>query len=100
MSSIMKIDDKGNKLWYFNDQLHRDNDLPAIEKANGSKAWCLNGVLHRENDLPAVEKADGTKEWWLNGVEAPWLEESLKTKSHLDETLNINIDTHKSKIKI
>ena len=30
---------------------------------NGNKAWYLNGELHRE-DGPAVEYADGYKAWW------------------------------------
>jgi len=32
----------GNKLWYLNDKLHRE-DGPAIEYANGDKEWYLNG---------------------------------------------------------
>ena len=33
---------------------------------NGDKYWYRNDQLHRE-DGPAVERADGDKEWWLNG---------------------------------
>ena len=32
---------------------------------NGDKEWWLNGKLHRE-DGPAYERPDGTKKWWLN----------------------------------
>ena len=65
-NSICETDEFGNKRWY-NDkgELHRENDLPAVEWTDGSKAWCLNGKLHRENG-PAVEYANGTKAWWLN----------------------------------
>ena len=31
----------------------------------GNKYWYLEGELHRE-DGPAVEYPDGTKEWYLN----------------------------------
>ena len=55
----------GDKCWYLNDQLHRE-DGPAIERANGSKDWCLNGKVHRV-DGPAVEWADGYKAWYLDG---------------------------------
>jgi hypothetical protein len=35
---------------------------------NGNKRWWLNGKVHRE-DGPAIEWKDGDKEWWLNGEE-------------------------------
>ena len=60
-----EIDKDGNKRWYKNGELHRD-DGPAIEWANGSKGWYKNGLLHRD-DGPAIEGADGTKEWWVDG---------------------------------
>jgi len=53
----IKIDEYGNKFYYLNGQLHRNNDLPAIEWADGTKSWWVNGKLHRENDLPAIEWA-------------------------------------------
>jgi len=45
---IPHIDTYGTKRWYNNKyQLHRDNDLPAIENVNGNK-WCfLNGTCVR-----------------------------------------------------
>jgi hypothetical protein len=61
----VQVDDDGNKFWYINDKLHRE-DGPAVENANGSKYWYLNGDLHR-TDGPSVEYADGSKEWYLNG---------------------------------
>ena len=59
------VDDNGNKRWYSNGKLHRE-DGPAIEWANGYKSWYINGKRHRE-DGPAVERADGTKCWCING---------------------------------
>jgi len=56
--------DDGDKFWYLNGNLHRE-DGPAVERADGTKFWYLNGSLHRE-DGPAVEYADGSKEWYLN----------------------------------
>ena len=61
----VKVKDDGNKFWYLNDKLHREEG-PAIEYASGSKCWYLNGKLNRE-DGPAIEYANGDKSWWLNG---------------------------------
>lgn len=55
------------RLYQKNMNIHRDNDLPAVEYADGSKEWLVNGVNHRNNDLPAVESACGTKAWYKNG---------------------------------
>ena len=66
--SICKVDQYGNKFWYNSKgELHRENDLPAIEYASGGKSWYLNGKYNRENDKPAIECAIGDKEWRLNG---------------------------------
>ena len=62
---IVKVDDKGDKLWFLNGNLHRE-DGPAVEYANGNKYWYFNGKLHRE-DGPAVEYVDDYKAWYLNG---------------------------------
>ena len=65
--SICKVDQYGNKFWYNSKgELHRENDLPAIEYADGRKSWYLNDKLHRENDLPARELVNGDKFWYLN----------------------------------
>ena len=94
------VDDDGDKYWYVNGELHRE-DGPAVEHADGGKEWYLNGNLHRTDgpaleyadgdkywyvndklhrtDGPAVEYADGTKEWYLNGkelTEAQWREQT------------------------
>ena len=57
----------GTKCWYKNNQLHRDNDQPAIIYSSGSKHWYKNGQRHRDNDQPAVIFPDGTKRWYKNG---------------------------------
>jgi len=61
-----RIDYDGNKRWYVNGKLHRE-DGPAIELKNGSKYWYRNDKLHRE-DGPAIEFANGSKHWYLNGI--------------------------------
>jgi hypothetical protein len=57
----------GDKEWYISGKCHRGNDLPAIEWAHGDKFWYISGKLHRDNDLPAVEWADGNNAWYKNG---------------------------------
>jgi hypothetical protein len=59
------IIEDGNKYWYLNDQLHRE-DGPAIEHVSGNKAWYLHGQLYRE-DGPAIEYTNGDKDWYLHG---------------------------------
>ena len=79
--SICKTDEYGNKYWWLNGMLHRE-DGPAIEYTDGAVSWYLNGQcylrinksgtkywllnekLHRE-DGPAIER-DGFIEWYLN----------------------------------
>jgi hypothetical protein len=58
----IKIDQGGNKYYYWNDKLHRE-DGPAIEFVNGDKEWFFHGKYHRV-DGPAIELASGHKEWW------------------------------------
>ena len=62
-----KTNSFGDKVWYLNGKLHRE-DGPAAECANGRKEWCLNGKLHRE-DGPAIEWSNGEKLWYLNDKE-------------------------------
>ena len=61
---ICKTDGNGNKRWYLNGQLHRE-DGSAVEYVNGYKAWYLHDQLHRL-DGPAVEHANGEKSWWYH----------------------------------
>ena len=83
--NLPTISPNGDKRWYLNGKLHREDDRPAVVSvdgtkewwvdgkcqrsvsANGDKAWYLNGRLHRDGDKPAYERADGLKEWWVNG---------------------------------
>jgi len=51
----------GNKEWYLNGKLHREDGPASI--INGNKKWYLNGKLHRE-DGPAIEYANGDKSWY------------------------------------
>ena len=96
----VKVWPNGNKHWYLNGLLHRE-DGPAIEFANGSKEWWLDGYQHRE-DGPAVEYSNGHKSWHLNGElhreDGPALEftngdkewylngKQLTEKEHQDQT--------------
>jgi len=41
-------------------------DLPT-EFPNGDKMWYKNGKLHRENDLPAIEYKNGDRVWFIDG---------------------------------
>ena len=41
--------------WYRNGELHRDDDNPAVVRANGTKYWGKNGKLHRDDDKPAIK---------------------------------------------
>ena len=62
-----EIDEHGNKYWYLNEYLHRE-DGPAIETPYGLKEWWLHGKRHSK-DGPAVVYADGRKEWYLEDEE-------------------------------
>jgi len=62
---MVKVFDNGNKHWYLNGKLHRE-DGPAIECVDGDKTWYLNGKRHRV-DGPAIEASDGYRAWYLNG---------------------------------
>ena len=52
-----EIDAFGNKRWYLNGLLHRE-DGPAIEYADRTIAWYKNGERHRK-DGPAVIYPNG-----------------------------------------
>ena len=64
----------GSRRWLRNWKLHRDGDLPAIERADGTREWYRDGKLHRDNDKPAAEYADGSRDWWVNGkLQREWI---------------------------
>jgi len=73
------IDEWGNKEWRNKaDQLHRENDLPAVIWKNGTKAWWVNGKQHRDNDQPAAICWNGTNVWFIN-------DELVKIESNKNE---------------
>lgn len=55
------------KFWKLNGEVHRGDDLPAIEYASGRRDWYLHGKRHRERNRPAIIHADGSEEWWEHG---------------------------------
>ena len=61
----------GIKIWYKNNNPHRDYDLPAtIIERNGiiRKIYMQHGKKHRDNCLPAVVDSTGYLAWWINGI--------------------------------
>jgi len=54
-------------VWRLDGKLHREGDLPAVERSEGHKEWWLNGKLHRENNKPAKILSNGSKLWFVNG---------------------------------
>ena len=64
---VFSVNNKGDKWWYFNGRLHRENG-PAVEwLIGGRKSWYLNGKRHRVNGPAIEDKWD--KRWYLNGKE-------------------------------
>jgi len=55
---IMKTDEYGDKSWYLNDKLHRE-DGPAVESANGDKSWYLNGKEVTEEEVMGKYELEG-----------------------------------------
>ena len=51
----VKVSKNGNKSWYLNDQLHRE-DGPAAEYASGNKEWYLNGVNYSNKFMCFIAK--------------------------------------------
>jgi len=51
------------KEWFVNSELHKTET-----SENGNKFWYLNDKLHRE-DGPAQVYTDGEERWWLNNTE-------------------------------
>ena len=44
MKNGLVVDEYGNKYWYKDSQLHRD-DGPAIEHKDGSMSWYYKGIF-------------------------------------------------------
>lgn len=54
----------GTKKYYKNNQLHRDNDLPAVDGPD-IQEWYRHGKRHRDGGKPAIIKP-GIKHWYIN----------------------------------
>ena len=80
MKNGLEVGQDGDKYWYFNGQLHRE-DGPAVEYPDGTKHWYLKGEYHRE-DGPAIEYADGGKSWYLNGKKYSEKEYEAEIQKH------------------
>jgi|ERR1700722_5796037 len=65
----MKVRNWYGNIYYYNDldEIHRDDDLPAIETKDGGKYWVVNGRYYRVGN-PAVELSSGTKYWYFNNL--------------------------------
>lgn len=57
---------KFEKIWKLNGNKHR-KIKPAVDYFSGNKEWFTNGLINREDDLPAIEYTIGDKEWWSHG---------------------------------
>jgi hypothetical protein len=57
---IKKITDTYCNIYKLFGIIHRENDLPAIEKKSRNM-WYYCGLIHRDGDKPASEWANGTK---------------------------------------
>lgn len=53
-------------VWFLNDRIHRNKDLPAVEFFNGSKFWHQHSLKHRIYG-PARMFAGGEKDYWITG---------------------------------
>ena len=84
----------GTKWWYKNDIVHRDGDKPAVVDRNGNKGWWKNGKKHRDGDKPAVEYVNGEKEYYKNGKKYT---PKIKVKERLDRAKK-NIEVKKNRL--
>lgn len=59
-------DKRGLKIWYENNEIHRNGDKPAYI-GNGIQIYYKNGMIHRDNDEPAFISGNGKwKTWYKN----------------------------------
>lgn len=54
-------------VWLKNGEIHRDDDLPAIQCLDGTKMWAQHGHVHRDGDRPAI-MCGGTWIWCRLGI--------------------------------
>ena len=57
MSDLL-IDEFGNKRWYSNGKLHRE-DGPAVEWYDGGKVWYLNGQKYTKEEYALLQFMKG-----------------------------------------
>jgi len=57
------INTAGDEYHYKNNELHRDDDLPAVILKDGTKKWYINGKLTRNNKQAPILWYDGTIGW-------------------------------------
>lgn len=69
------ISPTGIRYWYNKyNQLHRENNLPAVIYPSGATDYYLNGEFYNPGGGPAVVDVDGT-EWWYSESELFQFEE-------------------------
>jgi len=94
MDSFVIVRENGDKYWYVNGKLSRD-DGPAVEWARGDKFWYLNGKAHRV-DGPAEVTFEGDKTWYVNGklhrVDGPAVEYVDGDKFWFIDGVEVNIN--------
>jgi len=61
---------KSVTIWYKDDTLHRDNDLPAVMHSDGEGLWYKEGKIHRING-PARVNNSGYEAWYREGHRIP-----------------------------
>lgn len=59
--------EEGHVFRHVDDQLHSEDDVPAVVYADGTKWWYHEGKIHRAGK-PAVIMANGTQEYWQNNA--------------------------------
>lgn len=62
--------------WFLNTQLHRDNDLPAVECFDGYKGWCQHSLKHRINGPACIWGAGegGNELYYIDGQHVTYKE--------------------------
>jgi hypothetical protein len=78
----------GDKHWYQNGKLHRE-DGPAIEEKTGAQYWFKEGKLHRSNG-PAVIRTNGEMKWYTEGIELNTQKQTEKNQKKTQNAKNKN----------
>jgi hypothetical protein len=58
----------GTRCWYQHGLKHRGDGKPAKVAANGTQIWYWRGLKHRDDDQPAIIFSDGTRHWYQYGL--------------------------------